>query len=124
MKRTLPLFALLAVLPASVALAGDDCRVPQADWQPRQAVLKVAEENGWTVREIDIDDGCYEVEARTREGREIEAKLDPKTLRIVEMDYEDDEDRGGRRDPAPAATAQPPQNGLLGSGAAPKVQVN
>ncbi|MCB2093382.1 MAG: PepSY domain-containing protein [Rhodobacteraceae bacterium] len=124
MKRTLPLFALLAVLPASVALAGDDCRVPQADWQPRQAVLKVAEENGWTVREIDIDDGCYEVEARTREGREIEARLDPKTLQVVEMEYDDDDVRHRPRNPAAATTARPPQNGLFGTGTAPRVQVN
>ena len=52
-------------------------------------------------------------------------KLDPATLQVVEMEYEDeDDDRRGARNPAPAGTVAPPQNGLFGNGAAPKVQVN
>jgi hypothetical protein len=41
------------------------------------------------------------------------------------MEHEDvDSDRRDARNPAAAGTAQPPQNGLFGDGAAPKVQVN
>jgi hypothetical protein len=36
----------------------------------------------------------------------------------------DDECNGSARNPAPAGTVAPPQNGLFGNGAAPKVQVN
>lgn len=43
-------------------------------------------------------------------------------------DHDDDDCDGGCRsgapNPAPAGTVAPPQNGLFGSGAAPKVQVN
>lgn len=43
-------------------------------------------------------------------------------------DDEDDDDhddcRGGVRNPAPAGTVAPPQNGLFGNGAPPQVQVN
>jgi hypothetical protein len=39
-------------------------------------------------------------------------------------DDDDDDDRSGARDPAPAGTVAPPQNGLFGNGAAPKVKVN
>jgi len=45
-------------------------------------------------------------------------------------DHDDDDDddddgrRGGARNPAPAGTVAPPQNGLFGNGAAPKVKVN
>lgn len=39
-------------------------------------------------------------------------------------DDDDDDCRGGARDPAPAGTVAPPQNGLFGSGAPPRVQVN
>lgn len=42
-------------------------------------------------------------------------------------DCDDDDDDGGCRgasSPAPAGTVAPPQNGLFGSGAAPRVQVN
>ncbi|MFX0540992.1 PepSY domain-containing protein [Roseovarius sp. S4756] len=125
MKNSLTTIALLAIIPAGAAFASDDCRVPMADWQPREAVTKLAQDNGWTVREIEIDDGCYEIEGRDKDGREIEVKLDPATLKVVEMEYEDeDADRSGARNPAAAGTAQPPQNGLFGSGAPPKVQVN
>ena len=39
-------------------------------------------------------------------------------------DDDDDDDRGGARNPAPAGTTAPPQNGLFGNGTPPKVQVN
>ena len=37
-------------------------------------------------------------------------------------DDEYDDDRGGTRNPAPVGTVAPPQNGLFGNGAPPKVQ--
>ncbi len=124
MKTTLTAFVLVAILPAGAVLADDDCRAPRDRWQPREAVMQLARENGWTVRDFEIDDGCYEIEGRDRDGREIEVKLDPATLQIVEMDYEDGDDRRGARNPAPAGTVAPPQNGLFGNGAPPQVQVN
>lgn len=39
-------------------------------------------------------------------------------------DDHDDDDHGGGRNPAPAGTAAPPQNGLFGNGAPPRVEVN
>jgi len=125
MKQTLIALSLIALLPAGAAFADDDdCSAPRSQWQPREAALQLAQQNGWTVRDFEIDDGCYEIEGRDRDGREIEVKLDPATLQVVEMDYEDDDDRGGARNPAPAGSAQPPQNGLFGNGAPPQVQVN
>lgn len=125
MKKTLTAFALIAFLPAGAVLADDDDRrAPRDQWQPREAAMQVAAANGWAVRDFEIDDGCYEIEGRDRDGREIEVKLDPATLQIVEMDYEDDDDRGGARNPAPAGSVAPPQNGLFGNGAPPQVQVN
>ena len=126
MKKTLTLLALFTLLPVGAALADDDaCSVPRAQWLPREAVMQLAEENGWSVRELEIDDGCYEIEGRDRDGREIEVKLDPATLRVVEIEYEDDDDnRSNARNPAPAGTVAPPQNGLFGTGAPPRVQVN
>lgn len=92
MKKTLTILGFLAVFPAGVALADDDCFVPMADWQTRDAVARLAEENGWTVRWIKIDDGCYEIDGRDAEGRRIEVTLDPGTLQVIEFEYEDDDD--------------------------------
>ena len=126
MNKTLTALAIIALTPVGAALAGDDdCQTPRDRWQPRAAAMQVAEQNGWTVRDFEIDDGCYEIEGRDGNGREIEVKLDPVTLRVVELDYEDDEDdRAGAGNPAPAGSVAPPQNGLFGNGAPPRVQTN
>lgn len=112
--------------PATLAIVkmqfGDgECRVPMADWQPREAVQAMAKEQGWTVRRIKTDDGCYEIKGRNAEGRQIEVKLDPATLDVVEWEYDgDDDDRA--RGMAPAQAAQPPANGLLMPGSKPVVE--
>jgi len=125
MKKSLTALAIISLLPAGAALADDDdCSAPRDQWQSREAVMQLAQQNGWTVRDVEIDDGCYEIEGRDGDGREIEVKLDPATLQVVEMDHEDDDARGGARNPAPAGTVAPPQNGLFGNGAPPQVQVN
>ena len=43
MRKALTMLVLALVLPAGAALADDDCRVPMADWQPREAVTAPAE---------------------------------------------------------------------------------
>ncbi len=92
MKTTLTILTFLAVFPAGAALADDDCFVPMADWQPRQIIARMADENGWTVRRIKIDDGCYEIDGRDANGRLIEVTVHPSTLQIIELEYEDDDD--------------------------------
>ncbi|MCB1376571.1 MAG: PepSY domain-containing protein, partial [Rhodobacteraceae bacterium] len=77
-------------------LADDDCFVPMAEWQPRDAVERLAEESGWTLRRIKIDDGCYEIEGSDAEGREIEVTVHPATLQVIELEYEDEDDRRDR----------------------------
>ena len=91
MKRILTILALLAMLPAGVALADDDCFVPMANWQPREAVARLAAEKGWTVRRIKIDDGCYEIDGRDAQGRRIEVTIHPATLEVLALEYEDDD---------------------------------
>jgi len=79
---------LLGVLCAAPAQAEDGCEVPMARWQPRAAVERLAAGKGWELRRIRIDDGCYEVIGRDASGRDIEVKLDPATLAVVEMEFE------------------------------------
>jgi hypothetical protein len=91
MKTSLIVLTVLLSLGASsIARADDDdCTVPMAQWQPRTAVQTMAETKGWSVRRIKIDDGCYEIKGRDAQGREIEVKLDPATLEIVEFEFDD-----------------------------------
>lgn len=92
MRKTLTFLAVLAVLPAGMAIADDDCFVPMANWQPRESVARLAEANGWKVRRIKIDDGCYEIIGSTAKGRAIQVKVHPGTLQIVELEYEEEDD--------------------------------
>lgn len=98
MRKTLTILGVLAALPVGVALADDDCFVPMADWQPRDAVARLAEDSGWSVSRIKIDDGCYEIVGHDAEGRAIEVTVHPATLAVIELEYEEDGDgaRTGR----------------------------
>ena len=98
MKKTLTILGSLGVLLAGAALADDDCFVPMADWRPRDAVARLAEENGWAVRRIKIDDGCYEIDGIDAEGRRIAVTVHPATLQVIELEYEDDDDDRTRPD--------------------------
>lgn len=80
---------IVCLLAAAPARADDDCAVPMADWQPRAAVEQFAAAQGWHVTRIRLDDGCYELRGTDAAGRQIEAKLDPARLTIIEFEYED-----------------------------------
>lgn len=62
-------------------------------------MVKFAADQGWTLRRIRIDDGCYEVTGRGGRPRD-EVKLDPATLSVVEMEFEDDDDHKNRNQTA------------------------
>lgn len=131
MKRTVLIAAILSgALAPCAALAGeDDCKVPMAQWQPREAVEQMAKVRGWTVRRLKVDDGCYQIKGIDADGREIAAKIDPGSLAIVRMKRRngsgDGDDR--RRSVVPAqplpATPAPPANELLKGTTPPKAEI-
>jgi len=108
---------LLSALAPSVVMAdddNDDCRVPTAQWQPREAVQQMAKAHAWTVQRIKIDDGCYEIKGQDDNGRAIEVKVDPGSLAVIRVEhksgYDDDHDdgrSGALSDPAHSG-AMPP----------------
>ncbi|MFG1360107.1 MULTISPECIES: PepSY domain-containing protein [Xanthobacter] len=81
-----------ACLAAGPAAAGRDCSVPLADWQPREALQRKLEAEGWTVVTIRSDDGCYKVLATNAQGARLKAKYDPATLERVRRQHEDEDD--------------------------------
>lgn len=96
------LLVLSLGLAAAPALADDDdCEVPVAQWQSREAVLRLAAQQGWQVQRLKIDDGCYELRGTDAKGREFKAKLDPQTLRVLKLKHRDqgrDRERDRDRD--------------------------
>lgn len=99
MKSLMTPLTLATLLFAGVARADVHCEVPMTDWQPRKAVTQLAVENGWTLRRIKIDDGCYEIAGTDAEGRKFKLKLHPGTLAVVTPDQDDDDDRHHRKGP-------------------------
>jgi len=83
MKTMLTTLALIAALPASAALADDHCTVPADQQQSWAAVTQLAENYGWTIHWVEIDDGCYEVQVTDVGGNKIKADIDPATLDVI-----------------------------------------
>jgi hypothetical protein len=90
MTRTLSIIvAILAISGAGAAIASDDCNVPMTHWQPREALQLKLEADGWQVRRIKADDGCYEADAIDEKGRRVEASFDPQTFELVSFEIKD-----------------------------------
>lgn len=83
MNRLLLSAALLATLGIGTAAAEDMCNVPQAEWQPKEALQQKLEAEGWKIKKVKIDEGCYEVYGTDATGARMESYFDPKTFVVV-----------------------------------------
>lgn len=54
----------------------------KSDWQTKEALQQKLEADGWKVRKIKEDGGCYEVYATTPEGQRGEAYFHPETFEL------------------------------------------
>jgi hypothetical protein len=55
----------------------------QDTWQPQDKLTARLKEQGWQVRRIKADGGCYEVYALDATGKRVEAYFHPRTLAPV-----------------------------------------
>jgi hypothetical protein len=56
---------------------------PKTGWQATDVLTKRLVDQGWTVRRIKEDGGCYEVYALNEKGERVEAYFHPVTLAPV-----------------------------------------
>jgi hypothetical protein len=91
MQRIIPQITAALLMTAGVAQADTRCAVPMTNWQPRDAVVRLAEQKGWKLRRIKIDDGCYEVIGTDANGRKLKVKIHPATLAVMTYGQEEDE---------------------------------
>lgn len=80
--------AAVGLLGAGAAMATEKCSAPLAEWQPKQALEKKLQAEGWKVKRLKTEDGCYEVYGLDRQGRRVEAYFNPKTLQVVKVKLE------------------------------------
>jgi len=84
--KTLQITILFATfLITTTTMADNDCTDPVAEWQSQESLRQLLIENGWEVKRIKIDDGCYEAKGFDKEGHNVEAKFSPATLEILEL---------------------------------------
>lgn len=86
MKNRLITVFITSCLMSGAALADDDCTDPVLEWQPREHLRQMMTDNGWEVKRIKEDDGCYEVKGFDRNGHRVEAKFSPASLEIIELE--------------------------------------
>jgi hypothetical protein len=122
MKKTFALLVASTALTAAIGIpAWSAMRTPElAGARPFAAIFEGGPDTAPIILASDDDD---DDDHRSRDS----------VRRSYDDDHDDDDDcddddeddcRGGARNPAPAGSVAPPQNGLFGNGAPPQVQVN
>ena len=81
--------AILTFLAAGTALASERCDVPESEWQSSEALEQKLSDDGWEVKRIKTENGCYEAYAIDDQGRQVEAYFNPKTFEVVNLSIED-----------------------------------
>lgn len=84
MKHIIPALSAIAVLtlalPASATGLYSCDSGDKSGWKSMQELEAKMKEEGWTVRRIKEDGGCYEAYGTTPEGQRVEAYFHPVTL--------------------------------------------
>ena len=86
-------FALGLLFIATMPLAAEAstrCKVPMAEWLPKEQVEQRLKAEGWTIDRLKTDDGCYKIYGKNPQGLKAKVKLDPATLKPVQSEDDDD----------------------------------
>jgi hypothetical protein len=76
--------ALSPPVAGATGLATCDSGAPEK-WQPQATLTAKLKKEGWDVRNVKVDGGCYEVYALDSKGERVEAYFHPVTLERVEI---------------------------------------
>jgi hypothetical protein len=103
-RISLAAIAFVAMAGSVPALADDRdddrCRAGSTGWMSIAEVNEKAQAAGYTVFEIERDDGCYEIKGTGQDGGWVKLKMHPSTGDVVQVrnrsrddDGRDDDDR-------------------------------
>lgn len=84
--RALPLVFVFAILSTGVSHATGRMTCDSGDrsnWKSEAELIDKITSDGWTVRKVKEDGGCYEVYGRDPQDRRVEAYFDPLTLETL-----------------------------------------
>ena len=79
--KTMLALATLAVVAVGPAYAAGKCAAgPKSEWQPKSALESQLQTEGFTVKQIKIESGCYEVYATDKGGKRVNMAYNAQTL--------------------------------------------
>ncbi|MBO3761206.1 PepSY domain-containing protein [Ciceribacter sp. L1K23] len=80
MKKLIILSLMTLSAAAGIARASEnhECNVPKDKWMTEDAMKAKAVELGYDVRQVKVEDGCYEVYG-IKDGKKVEAIFNPET---------------------------------------------
>ncbi|WP_028312331.1 PepSY domain-containing protein [Derxia gummosa] len=85
LQSVLAALALAGLATAASAHGDVSCpKYPKEEWRPHTELQDKLTKEGWTVRRMEKTPTCYEVYAKTPDGKRVEAFFDPKTFEQVE----------------------------------------
>lgn len=74
------------IVCTTTVYAADKCAYhPRSAWIPIDRAISKAESLGYDVRNVEADDGCWEVEGFDRNGAKIKLYLDPVSGEVVKL---------------------------------------
>lgn len=82
-RFAVPFVVALAAAPSYATGLATCSSHGQDTWQPQEKLVEKLKQQGWQIRRIKIDGGCYEVYALDKEGKRVEAYFHPRTLEPV-----------------------------------------
>ena len=78
------IMAAVTAMPAAQATGLATCNAgPESGWQSEEALKQKLTEQGWSIRRIKVDGGCYEVYAVNDKGQRVETYFHPVTFEHV-----------------------------------------
>ena len=84
MKRMV-LLAALAITAAGPAFAAGKCATsPKSKWQPQSKLETQLKSEGLKVRQIKVENGCYEVYATDKSGKRANMAFNAETLKKLD----------------------------------------
>ncbi|NOZ65746.1 MAG: PepSY domain-containing protein [Alphaproteobacteria bacterium] len=76
--------AALLLAPVFSAQAEVECESgPKSQWMSKESVTKTLKEEGYEIRKVEVEDGCYEVYAM-KDGKKLEIFINPKNGNVVD----------------------------------------
>jgi len=83
--KVLSAFAVLAIVAAGPAFAAGTCSsAPKSKWQSKSALESQLQTDGYKVRQIKTEGGCYEVYATDKDGKRANMAFNAETLEKLE----------------------------------------